>query len=157
MQPVKSRLPQLRKPKLVPAKMASVLHLFQALTLGISERNNSWLRRLLSGSLQSLPLSPSCRIRGICPWLSMIGHGILILVSIYLPPTKELLRSDLEALFALRDVVIVSTDDIDKAIGSIPTTLGQWSRTALEHFQRNLIAESCLEMLVIRDKNAAFS
>ncbi|GBP48356.1 RNA-directed DNA polymerase from mobile element jockey [Eumeta japonica] len=42
--------------------------------------------------------------------LSMTGHSILILVSIYLPPKKELLRSDLEALFALGDAVILVGD-----------------------------------------------
>ncbi|GBP74436.1 RNA-directed DNA polymerase from mobile element jockey [Eumeta japonica] len=40
----------------------------------------------------------------------MIGYGILILVSVYLPPKKELLRSDLEALFALWDAVILFGD-----------------------------------------------
>ncbi|GBP68078.1 hypothetical protein EVAR_45366_1 [Eumeta japonica] len=42
--------------------------------------------------------------------LSMAGHGILILVSVCLPPKKELLRSDLEALFALEDAVILFSD-----------------------------------------------
>ncbi|GBP67557.1 RNA-directed DNA polymerase from mobile element jockey [Eumeta japonica] len=42
--------------------------------------------------------------------LSMTGHSIIILVSVYLPPKKELLRSDLEALFALGDAVILVGD-----------------------------------------------
>ncbi|GBP43071.1 RNA-directed DNA polymerase from mobile element jockey [Eumeta japonica] len=42
--------------------------------------------------------------------LSMTGHGVLILVSVYLPPKKDLLRSDLEALFALGDAVILFGD-----------------------------------------------
>ncbi|GBP87555.1 RNA-directed DNA polymerase from mobile element jockey [Eumeta japonica] len=40
----------------------------------------------------------------------MTGHGILILVSVYLPLKKELLRSDLKALFALGDAVILFGD-----------------------------------------------
>ncbi|GBP78958.1 RNA-directed DNA polymerase from mobile element jockey [Eumeta japonica] len=42
----------------------------------------------------------------------MTDHGILILVSVYLPlpPKKELLRSYLEALFALEGAVILSGD-----------------------------------------------
>ncbi|GBP05032.1 Probable RNA-directed DNA polymerase from transposon BS [Eumeta japonica] len=37
----------------------------------------------------------------------MTGHGILILVSVYLPPKEELHRSNSEALFALGDAVIL--------------------------------------------------
>ncbi|GBP11615.1 RNA-directed DNA polymerase from mobile element jockey [Eumeta japonica] len=40
----------------------------------------------------------------------MTGHSIIILVSVYLPPKKELLRSDLGALFALGDAVILVGD-----------------------------------------------
>ncbi|GBP39666.1 RNA-directed DNA polymerase from mobile element jockey [Eumeta japonica] len=40
----------------------------------------------------------------------MTGHGVLILVSVYLPPKKKLLRSDIEAPFALEDDVILFGD-----------------------------------------------
>ncbi|GBP89609.1 RNA-directed DNA polymerase from mobile element jockey [Eumeta japonica] len=40
----------------------------------------------------------------------MAGHGILILVSVYRPPKKELLRSDLKVLFTLEDAVILFGD-----------------------------------------------
>ncbi|GBP29528.1 Probable RNA-directed DNA polymerase from transposon BS [Eumeta japonica] len=40
----------------------------------------------------------------------MTGHGTLVIVSIYLPPSKSLLRSDLEALLALGDSVILFGD-----------------------------------------------
>ncbi|GBP32233.1 RNA-directed DNA polymerase from mobile element jockey [Eumeta japonica] len=40
----------------------------------------------------------------------MTGHSILILVSVFLPPKKELLRRDLEVLFALGDAVILFGD-----------------------------------------------
>ncbi|GBP40816.1 Probable RNA-directed DNA polymerase from transposon BS [Eumeta japonica] len=42
--------------------------------------------------------------------LAMTGHGTLVIVSIYLPPSKSLLRSDLEALLALGDSVILFGD-----------------------------------------------
>ncbi|GBP73624.1 RNA-directed DNA polymerase from mobile element jockey [Eumeta japonica] len=54
--------------------------------------------------------SPLINIEATACRLSVIGHGILILVSVYLPPKKELLRSDLEALFALGDAVILFSD-----------------------------------------------
>ncbi|GBP36084.1 Probable RNA-directed DNA polymerase from transposon BS [Eumeta japonica] len=53
---------------------------------------------------------PLINIEATACRFSMIGHGILILVSVYLPPKKVLLRSDLEALFALRDAVILFGD-----------------------------------------------
>ncbi|GBP88207.1 Probable RNA-directed DNA polymerase from transposon BS [Eumeta japonica] len=40
----------------------------------------------------------------------MTGHGILILVAVFQPPKKKLLRGDLEALFALGDAVILFGD-----------------------------------------------
>ncbi|GBP41727.1 RNA-directed DNA polymerase from mobile element jockey [Eumeta japonica] len=49
---------------------------------------------------------PLINIEATACRLSMIGHGILILVSVYLTPKKELLRSDLEAPFALGGAVI---------------------------------------------------
>ncbi|GBP18029.1 hypothetical protein EVAR_16975_1 [Eumeta japonica] len=40
----------------------------------------------------------------------MTGHGVLILVLVYLPPKKKLLRSDLEILIVLKDAVILFGD-----------------------------------------------
>ncbi|GBP31083.1 RNA-directed DNA polymerase from mobile element jockey [Eumeta japonica] len=42
--------------------------------------------------------------------LAVTGHGTLVIVSIYLPSSKSLLRSDLEALLALGDSVILFGD-----------------------------------------------
>ncbi|GBP40330.1 hypothetical protein EVAR_86476_1 [Eumeta japonica] len=42
--------------------------------------------------------------------LAMTGHGTLVIVSIYLPGTKQLLLSDLEALLVLGDAVILFGD-----------------------------------------------
>ncbi|GBP86542.1 RNA-directed DNA polymerase from mobile element jockey [Eumeta japonica] len=42
--------------------------------------------------------------------LAMTGHGTLVIVSIYLSPSESLLRSDLEALLALGDSVILFGD-----------------------------------------------
>ncbi|GBP40206.1 Probable RNA-directed DNA polymerase from transposon BS [Eumeta japonica] len=42
--------------------------------------------------------------------LAMTGHGTLFIVSIYLSPTKKLLRSDLEAFLAIGDVIIFFGD-----------------------------------------------
>ncbi|GBP62438.1 RNA-directed DNA polymerase from mobile element jockey [Eumeta japonica] len=42
--------------------------------------------------------------------LAMTGHGTLIIVSVYLPPHKPLLRSDIETLLALGDAVILFGD-----------------------------------------------
>ncbi|GBP32127.1 hypothetical protein EVAR_80894_1 [Eumeta japonica] len=42
--------------------------------------------------------------------LSMSGYGTIIIVSVYLPPRKELLRSDDETLLALGDAVILFGD-----------------------------------------------
>ncbi|GBP94600.1 Probable RNA-directed DNA polymerase from transposon BS [Eumeta japonica] len=42
--------------------------------------------------------------------LAMTGHGTLIIVSVYLPPKKPLLRSDIETLLALGDAVILFGD-----------------------------------------------
>ncbi|GBP58043.1 RNA-directed DNA polymerase from mobile element jockey [Eumeta japonica] len=50
---------------------------------------------------------PLVNIEATACRLSMTGHGILISVLVYLPPKKELLQSDLEALFALGDAVIL--------------------------------------------------
>ncbi|GBP47450.1 Probable RNA-directed DNA polymerase from transposon BS [Eumeta japonica] len=54
--------------------------------------------------------------------LVMTGHSILVIVSVYLPSPKQLLRRDLRALLALGDAVIL--------FGALPTTSGQWSRRA---------------------------
>ncbi|GBP70962.1 hypothetical protein EVAR_48970_1 [Eumeta japonica] len=40
----------------------------------------------------------------------MTGHGTMIIVSVYLPPKKLLLRSDIETLLALGDAVILFDD-----------------------------------------------
>ncbi|GBP63763.1 RNA-directed DNA polymerase from mobile element jockey [Eumeta japonica] len=63
-------------------------------------------------SLYCCPIDtpPLVNIEATACRLSMTGHGILILVSVYLPPKKKLLRSDLEALFALGDAVILFGD-----------------------------------------------
>ncbi|GBP67571.1 hypothetical protein EVAR_98625_1 [Eumeta japonica] len=124
-------------------------------TLGLGQRKNNWLRRLLSGRCPKLstPLRQAASALGedittimsilqvvrsvevsdlaakfrkakhgvdhlkiildnqdLINRLSMTGHGILILVSVYLPSKKELLRGDLEALFALEDAVILFGD-----------------------------------------------
>ncbi|GBP27279.1 RNA-directed DNA polymerase from mobile element jockey [Eumeta japonica] len=42
--------------------------------------------------------------------LAVTGHGTLIIVSVYLPSRKKLLRSDIEALLALGDAVILFDD-----------------------------------------------
>ncbi|GBP81859.1 hypothetical protein EVAR_55059_1 [Eumeta japonica] len=42
--------------------------------------------------------------------LTMTGHGTFVIVSVYLPSPKKLLRRDLRALLALRDVVILFGD-----------------------------------------------
>ncbi|GBP81166.1 hypothetical protein EVAR_25092_1 [Eumeta japonica] len=39
--------------------------------------------------------------------LAMTGHSTLVIVSVYLPSPKRLLRRDLRALFALGDAVIL--------------------------------------------------
>ncbi|GBP72647.1 hypothetical protein EVAR_83157_1 [Eumeta japonica] len=63
-------------------------------------------------SLYCCPIDtpPLVNIEATACRLSMTGHDILILVSIYLPPRKKLLRSYLEALFALEDAVILFGD-----------------------------------------------
>ncbi|GBP96590.1 RNA-directed DNA polymerase from mobile element jockey [Eumeta japonica] len=43
--------------------------------------------------------------------LAMSGHGTLIIVSVYLPSSKQLLRSDLESLLALGEHVILFEPD----------------------------------------------
>ncbi|GBP83461.1 hypothetical protein EVAR_103342_1 [Eumeta japonica] len=42
--------------------------------------------------------------------LAMTGHSTLVIVSVYLPSPKRLLRRDLRALFALGDAVILFGD-----------------------------------------------
>ncbi|GBP34182.1 RNA-directed DNA polymerase from mobile element jockey [Eumeta japonica] len=42
--------------------------------------------------------------------LAMTGHRTLVIVSIYLSPSKKLLRSDIEALLALGDAIILFGD-----------------------------------------------
>ncbi|GBP56143.1 hypothetical protein EVAR_23582_1 [Eumeta japonica] len=42
--------------------------------------------------------------------LAVTGHGTLVIVSVYLPSPKKLLRHDLRALLALRDAVILFDD-----------------------------------------------
>ncbi|GBP19322.1 Probable RNA-directed DNA polymerase from transposon BS [Eumeta japonica] len=66
----------------------------------------------------------------------MSGHRILVIVSIYLSPSKKLLRSDIEALLALGDAVILFGDFNYKNTnwGCAVTNPGDWKRlsTALE-------------------------
>ncbi|GBP80762.1 hypothetical protein EVAR_56608_1 [Eumeta japonica] len=52
--------------------------------------------------------------------LNMTGHGVLILVTIYLLPKKKFLRSDLETLFALGDAVILF-GDLDSKTNALKT------------------------------------
>ncbi|GBP65361.1 hypothetical protein EVAR_52135_1 [Eumeta japonica] len=47
--------------------------------------------------------------------LAIMGHGTLVIVSVYLPSPKKLLRRDLRALLALEDAVIVFGDFSCKA------------------------------------------
>ncbi|GBP47230.1 hypothetical protein EVAR_20234_1 [Eumeta japonica] len=58
--------------------------------------------------MDSIP--PLTNTGAIACRLSMTGHGILTLVSVYLPPKIKLLRSDIEVLFALGDAVILFGD-----------------------------------------------
>ncbi|GBP72327.1 RNA-directed DNA polymerase from mobile element jockey [Eumeta japonica] len=67
----------------------------------------------------------------------MIGHGILILVSVYLPPKKELFRSDLEALFALGDAVILFGDFNSKII-NWKCNYSHRNRREMEALEKNL-------------------
>ncbi|GBP92498.1 RNA-directed DNA polymerase from mobile element jockey [Eumeta japonica] len=55
-------------------------------------------------------IPPLTNIEATACRLSMIGHGVLTLVSVYLPPKKKLLRSDLKVLLALGDAVILFGD-----------------------------------------------
>ncbi|GBP35068.1 hypothetical protein EVAR_75271_1 [Eumeta japonica] len=50
----------------------------------------------------------------------MTGHGVLILVSVYLPPKKKMLQSDLKTLLALGDDVILFGDLNSKRAIPIP-------------------------------------
>ncbi|GBP55086.1 RNA-directed DNA polymerase from mobile element jockey [Eumeta japonica] len=73
-----------------------------------------YYRRFLHcGPINILPLrnmeATGCR-------LAMTGHSTLIIVSVYLPSPKRLLRRDLTALFALGDAVILFGDFNSKNI-----------------------------------------
>ncbi|GBP24879.1 hypothetical protein EVAR_14213_1 [Eumeta japonica] len=57
-----------------------------------------------------IDIPPLVNIEATACRLSMTGHGVLLLVSVYLLPKKKLLRSDIEALFALGDAVILFGD-----------------------------------------------
>ncbi|GBP67582.1 hypothetical protein EVAR_98636_1 [Eumeta japonica] len=57
-----------------------------------------------------MDIRPLINIEATTCRLSMIGHGVLTLVSVYLPPKKKLLRSDLKVLLALGDAVILFGD-----------------------------------------------
>ncbi|GBP79851.1 hypothetical protein EVAR_89290_1 [Eumeta japonica] len=84
--------------------------------------------------------------------LAMTGHSTLVIVSVYLPSPKRLLRRDLRALFALGDAVILfgdfnckyhshdiaSTDEIDFAIGALTNHV----RTVVEESEREIPASS---------------
>ncbi|GBP44588.1 RNA-directed DNA polymerase from mobile element jockey [Eumeta japonica] len=48
--------------------------------------------------------------------LAMTGHSTLVIVSVYLPSPKRLLRRDLRALFALADAIILFCDFNCKSI-----------------------------------------
>ncbi|GBP44859.1 RNA-directed DNA polymerase from mobile element jockey [Eumeta japonica] len=63
-----------------------------------------------------IDIPPLDNIEATACRLSMSGHGVLILVSVYLPPKKKLLRSDLETLLALGDAVILFGDFNSKNI-----------------------------------------
>ncbi|GBP46772.1 hypothetical protein EVAR_10739_1 [Eumeta japonica] len=66
--------------------------------------------------------------------LAMTGHSTLVIVSVYLPSPKRLLRRDLRALFALG---MPSSSSV-----LLPTTSGQWSRRASGRFRHPRIAGS---------------
>ncbi|GBP68400.1 hypothetical protein EVAR_38636_1 [Eumeta japonica] len=53
-----------------------------------------------------IDIPPLVNIEATACTLSTTGHGVLTLVSVYLPPKKKLLRGDLGALFALGDAVL---------------------------------------------------
>ncbi|GBP89489.1 RNA-directed DNA polymerase from mobile element jockey [Eumeta japonica] len=57
-----------------------------------------------------MDIPPLTNIEATACRLSTIGHGVLTLVSVYLPPKKKLLRSDLKVLLALGDAVILFGD-----------------------------------------------
>ncbi|GBP59513.1 hypothetical protein EVAR_42418_1 [Eumeta japonica] len=86
--------------------------------------------------------------------LAMTGHSTLVIVLVYLPSPKRLLRRDLRALFALGDAVIsseidtpnlnsipndiASTDEIDFAIGALTNHV----RIVVEESEREVSASS---------------
>ncbi|GBP66687.1 hypothetical protein EVAR_79042_1 [Eumeta japonica] len=60
--------------------------------------------------------SPLTNLEAIVCRLAMRGHSILIIASVYLSPTKKLLRSNLESLFSLGDAVILFADFNNKNV-----------------------------------------
>ncbi|GBP77260.1 hypothetical protein EVAR_13283_1 [Eumeta japonica] len=80
--------------------------------------------------------------------LAMTGHSTLVIVSVYLPSPKRLLRRDLRALFALG---MPSSSSV-----LLPTTSEQWSRRASGRFRHPRIAGSFRRYSRIdKSKNAA--
>ncbi|GBP74959.1 RNA-directed DNA polymerase from mobile element jockey [Eumeta japonica] len=83
----------------------------------------------------------------------MLGHGILILVSVYLPPKKKLFRSNLEASFGLEDAVILFDDFNSALTDHIRTVVENSSRTIPVTSNRRELPRNVSEL--IRVKNAA--
>ncbi|GBP50666.1 RNA-directed DNA polymerase from mobile element jockey [Eumeta japonica] len=63
-------------------------------------------------TLPTLPINipPLTNMEATGCRLAMTGHSTLVIVSVYLPSPKQLLRRDLRALFALGDAVILFGD-----------------------------------------------
>ncbi|GBP70625.1 hypothetical protein EVAR_98205_1 [Eumeta japonica] len=66
--------------------------------------------------------------------LAMTGHGTLVIVSVYFPSSKKLLRRDLRALFAPMTAVIFLAILIVKA----PGALTNYVRTIVEKRVKNV-------------------
>ncbi|GBP94475.1 RNA-directed DNA polymerase from mobile element jockey [Eumeta japonica] len=67
-----------------------------------------YYRQTLSCSPIDIP--PLINLEATGCRLTMSSHGAIIIISVYLPPRKELLRSDVETLFTLGDAVILFGD-----------------------------------------------
>ncbi|GBP35514.1 RNA-directed DNA polymerase from mobile element jockey [Eumeta japonica] len=72
------------------------------------EETALYYRRTLS--CYSLDISPLINLEATGCRLSMTGHGTIIIISEYLPPRKEFLRSDIETLLSLGHAVILFGD-----------------------------------------------
>ncbi|GBP41967.1 hypothetical protein EVAR_33771_1 [Eumeta japonica] len=81
--------------------------------------------------------------------LAMTGHSTLVIVSVYLPSPKRLLRRDLRALFALGDAVIL----FGALTNHVRTVVEESEREVPASSDRRKFPPDILEL--IRAKNAA--